>query len=1271
MTLGRVADRFTLLAEVGRGGVGTIYRARDDANGELVALKLLCEVGDEERSRFEEEARALRALDHPGIVRYVADGVDVDARPYLAMEWLAGEDLETRLSRGPLGPTETLVLARRVAAALAFTHERGLLHRDIKPANLFIPGGDLERVKLVDFGLARGARAKKITASGFMVGTPGYMAPEHLRGERIDARADVFALGCVLYQCLSGRPPFGRGAAMAMISRALLEEPPPLAPDTPQPLVDLVARLLSKERAERPRDGSAVVAELADVSTHEAGPPSAPSTPSARSLGAVLFAGWAPGAADQAEAFATTVDAGLAARLVAAAGAWGAHIEATVARGFVATFPRASSVEAQALDAARCALALSSTNASVRVSVAMVRGGRDAVGRAIDEVSRPHAGHAVRVDALIASLLPSRFEREPIDADGFALIAERDALDVARPVLGRATRFVGREKELADVALTSERWFLRAEAGAITITGEAGVGKSRLRQEALRALAVSVPRLAIWTGRGDPSREGAPLALLSAMIRRIASLEGRDAAADRERLLSRVRLFASAADAPRIARFLGEITGVAFEEDTELAAARRDRVLMGDQMRRAFVDLVDAETRSRPLLVVLEDAQWGDLASLSFVAAALAAWPRRPLGVWLVGRASMSPRLSGAFAASRPLAVELASLDDAAARALVANALGRDDATVSELLALGARNPLVLEELVRAKGEGASAEGTLEAMREARLSLLGSDALRVLRAAALVGTTFWRGALSAALPDMPARELDGAIGELARREWIVRHPNAKYHGEEELAFAHPGLRDTVDGRVSAAERARGHAAIARWLEGRGEPDASVIAFHLHLAGRSSAAADHFARAAQRALVASDFAAAREHARRGLLATPGAEVRGRLDLYAAQADRWLGDNGAALEHADLAMSALRAPRGAQSERWFEAAGEAMAAASRLRKLPRMAELATELEATTSGLEPTDAQVVAIARAATLLSHAHVDVRAAPLFAWLEAIAPKVADQPHLVARIAMAHAWRAQTSGDWLGYRAALLRALEGFDLAGDARGAAVTRANCAHASLELGDFESCVTLASRALVDADATGGKAVIAVAENNLGMALGYLGRLDEALAHERRAVETYRDLGDERLEGASRIYLATIHALAGDLAEAEREARRAVLLLATVPPLSSVALAKLSEVLGATGRDAEALVVAEQATEALALAQKIEGDASQVLLSHGEALARVGRARESAEALARARAELDAQSAKIVDPAARARFLEAIPHHARLVALTRGDTPRDTAR
>ena len=259
----RVAGRFEILGEAGRGGMGTVFRARDRKDKRDVALKVLNAAVLRNAARFELEAALLAGLRHPNIVEYVAHGATPDGLRYLVMEWVDGEDLGQRLASSGLDLHDTVAMGLGVARALGALHERGIVHRDVKPSNLML-GGGVERVKLVDFGVARRTTdATRLTRTGALVGTAGYMAPEQVRGTRIpiDGRADLFALGCVLYECLTGDQAFVGETALAARAKVLVHDPAPvraLEPGVPEPLDALVMSMLARNVDDRPRDAVAV-----------------------------------------------------------------------------------------------------------------------------------------------------------------------------------------------------------------------------------------------------------------------------------------------------------------------------------------------------------------------------------------------------------------------------------------------------------------------------------------------------------------------------------------------------------------------------------------------------------------------------------------------------------------------------------------------------------------------------------------------------------------------------------------------------------------------------------------------------------------------------------------------------------------------------------------------------------------------------------------------------------------------------------------------------
>ena len=250
----KVAGRYLVESLAGEGGMGRVYRAVDLESNAPVAVKVLGERGHAER--FAIEADALSSLDHPAIVRYVAHGLLESSEPYLVMEWLSGENLRARLRRKGLTLQESLTLARVVAETLEYIHARGVIHRDLKPANIMLPVEDVQSAKVVDFGIARLTSGRAVTATGLRIGSPFYMAPEQWSHPRlVDGRADVFALGCVLFECLTGRRAFDAEDELTAFARVVLEQAPTVRqfrPTIPTAVDACIAQLLARERAHRP-----------------------------------------------------------------------------------------------------------------------------------------------------------------------------------------------------------------------------------------------------------------------------------------------------------------------------------------------------------------------------------------------------------------------------------------------------------------------------------------------------------------------------------------------------------------------------------------------------------------------------------------------------------------------------------------------------------------------------------------------------------------------------------------------------------------------------------------------------------------------------------------------------------------------------------------------------------------------------------------------------------------------------------------------------------
>lgn len=260
---GRTIDGYEVLETLGAGSNGRVLRVRNTSFGEIFAMKILAERPDEAAlARFHREVAVGRDVLHRNLTRVVAFGEHRGA-PYLVMEFLSGETLRQRLDRGRLPIEEAVRIACQVAVGLAAAHSHRVIHRDLKPENLMIlPDAT---VKIMDFGVAHVLDGRRLTATGTALGTPHYMSPEHLRATTLDGRSDLYSLGVILFEMLTGRVPFPGEDTYSVLAAHLSEEPPQpseLRPEVPEWLDDLVVGLLEKNPDGRPESAEEVLQDL-------------------------------------------------------------------------------------------------------------------------------------------------------------------------------------------------------------------------------------------------------------------------------------------------------------------------------------------------------------------------------------------------------------------------------------------------------------------------------------------------------------------------------------------------------------------------------------------------------------------------------------------------------------------------------------------------------------------------------------------------------------------------------------------------------------------------------------------------------------------------------------------------------------------------------------------------------------------------------------------------------------------------------------------------
>ena len=259
---------YRLISKLGAGGMGEVWRAEDTKLLRHVAIKILPQVmaqDPEWKERFVREARTIAQLNHPNIATIYS--IEEDSDPmFIAMELVEGESLAAKIARGPLAPSEAIRIASQTADALSEAHAKGIVHRDIKPDNILVAR---RLVKVLDFGIAKqigGTDKATLTQGGMIIGTPHYMSPEQALGRSVDARTDIFALGVVLYEALSGKRPFSGASVTETIMQIVMNDPEDIttvAPSTPRGLADVVRRCLKKQPDERYASADDLIAALA------------------------------------------------------------------------------------------------------------------------------------------------------------------------------------------------------------------------------------------------------------------------------------------------------------------------------------------------------------------------------------------------------------------------------------------------------------------------------------------------------------------------------------------------------------------------------------------------------------------------------------------------------------------------------------------------------------------------------------------------------------------------------------------------------------------------------------------------------------------------------------------------------------------------------------------------------------------------------------------------------------------------------------------------
>ena len=912
---GLLAGRFVIEREVGRGGVGIVYRANDEVTGTPVALKVIAIPGVDagEEARFGREGRVLAGLSHPGIVRVVAFGQLEEGHPYVAMEWLDGEDVQQRQKRAPLPLVKCLEIAAQTADALAYAHGVGIIHRDIKPSNIFLIG-DAEGndvAKLVDFGVAS-AEDARLTRTGAIIGTPAYMAPEQARGDaEVDARADIYGLGATLFEMIAGRPPHVGPTPIAILARLVTTPAPRLGEvftEAPVSLDDLLCEMLATHPEERPTRAADVAMRLraiaADIENEVVSLRGPASGSDLGPISSVSVSEMVPSTSTKAggmrlvtSILATHVPKGPARqRLIAHLRARGAEATELGGDAIVAHLGVKKALGDEAARALDLGLRLAKMGSRVGVATGRTRIDRTRpTGEVVDRaaaLARDAQKTQVLADTTTSELARGRFEMQ-VRADGTTVVGTKTT---AKKEIASGSPFVGREADLSQVVAAFERCQEDDTPIIVTLTGAPGIGKTRLRREALARIAAhpSAPRVVML--RAESFAKSHALGIMADVARGLAGVakgaELEDIGTAIDGLLQRIDL-ADPATRDLVARLM---SNVPLPEGADGRAAR-------DALWIALTEMALRTSREQALVIALEDAQWADLESLSWLDHLLARAIGYPVFVLATARPTLWREDPNRWNGRDHVRIELRPLARRTVRAIAKAILGdkattpEGEALVESISAQAGGSPLFAEELARLahQGRDAASAPTIEAAIQVSLDALDEDVREAATKIAVFGLQVWDAGLEA----LGVKNAGEMMRALTTAEIVIEQAASRFKDAREWAFKHALTREVAYASLGEEQLKELHTEAGRWLAKMGEDDA-IVARHLELGGQPVEAAVYVEKAARRALAASalseavrlaekslDFAIDNEtqFARAQLLD----EAWGRLDARAGERD----------------------------------------------------------------------------------------------------------------------------------------------------------------------------------------------------------------------------------------------------------------------------------------------------------------------------------------------------------------------------------------------
>ncbi len=798
--------------------------------------------------------------------------------------------------------------------------------------------GKPDKVVLIDFGIARFLENEQaMTRTGDVLGTPRYMSPEQANGHReLLPSSNIFSLGCVLFQLLTGQLPFDGETPAELLMKLLIKEAPSLRevrPCLPESLDRLLAHMLAKTPTERPQNGQelllelATIGNLADCEAPERQAPVGITHESASEQQLLCLVVAAPHA--HLEELPTMAVQTSTNQLTTTLSAYGGQVS-TLADSSIVVAIQLASMEAAsdgALRAVRCALIIKDRLPHMQVVVVTGRAilaqrmpSGEAATRAFSLVSsiftkNQEVTSRVLLDAVTSCLLEARFNIEPRGDGIFELGFERGTTSGQRKILGKSIECVGRERELAVLQGVFSECQDEGVASVCVIIAPPGIGKTRLLHEFLRRLSTAPSAKEVWLAQGDPLSTGSAYGLLGQVLRNLCGIcEGTAPNVMQNKLCERIGRYIPASDLQRISSFLGELCGIHFSEEgyPQLQAARQNPRIMNEQIREAFASFLKSECTQHTILLVLEDLHWADALTIQLIDIALRQLAEFPFMVLTLARPEIDERFPKLWAERKRQDIRLGGLPKRSSERIIHQALGKNiDAKVSErIIALADGNPFYLEELIRAVAAGNTTElpETVLATVQARLMRLEAGARRTLKAASIFVQNFWKGGVQ-------TEDSEEWLQILVNLEFVELQQISRFPIENEYSFRHRLVREAAYLLLTDTERQNGHLSACRFLEQRGESDPLILAEHARQGADLPRAMPYYAQAAEQSFSHHDFAGAVIHAQQSIDCGAQGEVLGMLKTIQMQSSFITGNGALGFGYGIEAL-----PLVAQSSRW---------------------------------------------------------------------------------------------------------------------------------------------------------------------------------------------------------------------------------------------------------------------------------------------------------------------------------------------------------------